>query len=249
MLFALSVSIQAQVNYKVIKVSGEIEIIKTGQDLESGVIFEESEKLDFKTKASRATVINPKKGRMILSYDETSPNKSSYLPPMGNISTRGGVITNIIDLKNHFNGDLVLLNKIELSIPIEDFKMDEENFFFIKYLYNDEEINKKLSYEDTKLIISKSDLYMIDGSPIEIPESKNMRLYYMNNGSHSFIAEFVMVAPDDKSLKDEIEIIIDEMKDKSKEEKITEVNSFIIDFYGKVDIDDVTEWLEKNFDL
>lgn len=250
LLFSFAIAAYAQSTYKVIKVTGEIEIVKTGQDLTTGLEFSENEKLDFKSRTSKAAVINSKKGRMILTYNENSPNKSNYLPPMGNVSTRGGIITNIIDLKNHFKGELVLLEQIVLDLPLEDFSMDEHNFFYFQYEFEGEEINKRLASDSIKLIINKKELFTIDGEVVDPPNVVTIRMYYYNEKQESnYIGEFVLILPELETLQKEIKVLLDEMEGKSKEEKVTEVNAFIIDFYGRVDLEDVNNWMKRVFNL
>ena len=59
-------SLHAQLEYKVIKVNGSIVYVRTGSSMAQGDVFGENEDLDFATPNSRAAVINPVKGRFIL---------------------------------------------------------------------------------------------------------------------------------------------------------------------------------------
>jgi hypothetical protein len=240
-------SAYSQVNYKVIKVDGEIVLVKTGKNLATGLVFGENEKLNFITPQSKAAVISPTKGRMILAYDNASKSGANYLPAMSNISTRQGSILNLLDLKNNFTGKYVILDRIEIELSAPEFPMNEDNFFYITYLYNNEAINKKLKYNGQKLIIDKTELFTVDGSPIPNPNVTDVKLYYFkDNHSSLFINEFNPVFPNLETLKQEVQLIADGLKGKTKSEILDEVISYLSDFYGKADKENVRLWMEKN---
>src|SRR4030042_4669496 len=80
----------SQVNYRVIKVNGNIVYVRTGNSMTQGDVFAENENLSFQSPNSRAAVINPNSGRFILApdnYDDLSSAKSNFLPAMSNLST------------------------------------------------------------------------------------------------------------------------------------------------------------------
>jgi hypothetical protein len=239
----------SQETYKVIKVNGQIEIQKSKQKLISGMEFSDKEKLVF-TPNSNAAVINSKKGRMTLSGSQAN-NETNFLPAMGNISSRKIAFSNVDDLRNHFTGNYVILNNAEVSITLTGFPMNEDNLFYVQYKYNGEDINKKLKYEGSTLLIDKDYIFKIDEKPIPIPDSCKMRLYYFKklDNSHQFIGEFNPIFPNLEVLKKEVDIVLKELATKEKNEKITQVVSYINDFYGKVDNDSVKKWLASNFNL
>ncbi len=250
-LIAIPLMLQGQ-NYRVIKVNGQIIYVQTGQSMNQGDEFEQEENLSFGSPSSRAAVINPEKGRYILTsgnYEDFSTGKSNFLPAINNLSTRGGAINNIIDLQNEFSDAMVLLNRATYHINPYRFPMDEENFFFIRYTYNDEEINKKLPFEDKTLIIDKSNLLTVDNAFIEKPDDPVMKLFYLKKENPTYISEFQLVQPDRAALKEEAGILLDELEGEPYNRKVNEVISHIIDFYGKPDNDDVIGWLEKEFGL
>lgn len=251
LLFVCPLILQGQ-NYRVIKVNGQIIYVQTGQSMNQGDEFEQEENLSFGSPVSRAAVINPEKGRFILTsenYNDFADGKSNFLPAINNLSTRGGAINNLIDLQNEFTDALVILNRATYHINPYRFPMDEESFFFIRYTYNGEEINKKLPFEDKTLIIDKSDLLNVDNVPIDNPDDPTMKLFYLKEGDPTYISEFQLVQPDEKGLKEEAGIILNELEGEPYNRKVNEVISHIIDFYGKPDNDDVIGWLEEELAL
>ena len=100
-------SIFAVDKYTVVKVLGNITIKKTGVQLKQGDVILANEPIDFKSSEAKASVISSEKGRFILSasnaFNGISNVKSNLLPPMGNISSRSGLILNLTDLKSNFS--------------------------------------------------------------------------------------------------------------------------------------------------
>ena len=173
--------------------------------------------------------------------------RANLTPSMSNISTRSGAILSKVDLSNLFSGDYVIIDKSYIKISPNTFKMDEENFFYIKYTYKDEDIHKKLDYISDTLIINKSELFTIDGWPITNPNITKMELLYMSKEKSSIeISSFNPVFPDSEELLSEIEVIIDNFKDKSMKEIINEVANYINEMYGKIDKTNVERWLADN---
>lgn len=250
-LFALllSVNIFAQNNYNVIKVNGTIVVNKNNSELQRGSVFEENDELNFKTSNARAAVIHPSKGRFILMPNNSNVAyaRANLTPSMSNISTRAGAIISKVDLSNFFSGDYVIIDKSYIKISPNTFKMDEENFFYIKYTYKDEDIHKKLGFISDTLVINKSELFTIDGWPITNPNITKMELLYMSKEKGSMeISSFNPVFPDSEELLSEIEVIIDNFQDKSKKDIINEVANYINEMYGKIDKTNVKRWLADN---
>ena len=81
----------SQDKFTVIKVSGNIVIERTGYSLSIGTSFAQNENLLFKIPESRAAVINPQRGRYLLTSENSNEfrnSKSNFLPSTGKISTR-----------------------------------------------------------------------------------------------------------------------------------------------------------------
>ena len=122
--------------YKVIRVDGKIVFQRTDAEMKKGDVFLAGTALSFKTPQSRAAVISGIKGRFVLSASEKGQTK--ILPAANNISSRSGALINMIDLKNHFEGNYLVINSTELEIGAQNFPMNKENFFYLKFLYKGE---------------------------------------------------------------------------------------------------------------
>ena len=249
----LFISLNAQNDYKVIRINGTIVIQKSSTALIHGSVFNENDELEFKTTNARAAVINPGKGRFILmpNNNNIAYAKANLTPSMSNISSRAGGIINKLDLTNYFSGNCVIIDKIELKINSKEYPMDENNFFFIRYNYKEESIPKKLSFRNDTLIIDKSELFTVDGWPIPNPNVYEMEILYRQEEQKTnvLINTFNPVFPENDELKREIEIILEAVETLTKAEKFNEVLSYINDMYGKPNNDNIEKWLDDNFKL
>lgn len=253
---AVPVFSNAQDIFTVIKVSGNIVIQRTGTILNIGTDFRQDESLLFRSSDSRAAVINPNRGRYILTSDNSGDfrsSKSVFLPSSGKVSTRStGGIYDVEGLKQYLEGYFVIFDEIRVKINPKVFPMNEKKYFYIRYTYKNEIINKKLAFIADTLLILKDELLTIDGKQIPNPEITEMKLFYMEEGEKYVstpICSFIPVFPDFDALRLEVSIIVDKMKGKPYKDVFTEISAYINDFYGKPDADNLNYWLKQNFDL
>jgi hypothetical protein len=247
----LSFTSFGQENFKVIKVNGTIILKNKGVSLETGTVFSQKEDLLFRTDDANAAVINPQKGRLII----TSKNhnlaaaSSNYLPAMYNISSRGVSFEDHVNLQELFSGSYVVLDRQGVVIDTETYPMDKDHFFFLRYVYKGEEINKKLGYSGDTLIIDKKGLYAVDGNPIPSPDNTLIKLFYRKGTETILLNEFNLILPDTKQLQEEVKVILESMTNLTSSQKVAEVNSYINDQYGKINQANLLFWLDKCFNL
>jgi hypothetical protein len=246
----------AQDYFTVIKVSGNIVIERTGSSLSIGTAFAQNENLLFKIPESRAAVINPRRGRFLLTSEnltEFRNSKSNFLPSAGKISTRSiGKNPKVIKLEDQFEGDYVFLNDIKIKIDTAVFPLSDKKYFYITYDYQNKTINKKLAFNKDTLLIKKNELLAVDGKEIPDPQINQMKLIYLETGEiyvSTPVCSFTPVFPDFKILSQEIKIIIDQMEKKTYNEKVHEISALVLEFYGKVDENNLKKWLNENFGL
>src|SRR5687768_7069362 len=166
--------------YNVLTVQGRIIFETSGKDMQRGDLYVTGTPLNFTTTSSRAAIINDVNGRFVLS---SSKGKLRVLPAANNVSSRGGAILNVVDLKNHFAGRYLVIDKSMVQVGSESFPMNDSSFFYLTYNHNGESIPKKLAYEGDKLIFDAAEIFKIDGQPIEVTE-KEMTLYYKGDKTY-----------------------------------------------------------------
>jgi len=232
--------------YKVIKVDGQIIFRKTKIPMKQGDVFISGTPIEFSTPQSRAAVISSAKGRFVISASDNGEAK--VLPATNNVSSRAGSITNWVGLQMQFSGRVLILGEMRLKLFGESLQMTDSTFFFLTYVHNDENIIKKIPYDNQFLILNKEEIFKIDGQPIEVSE-KQMTLYRSESGKAFRMGEFTPVFPDLEILKTEITILLLECAEMSDGTKRNEVKGYLNDFYAKPETDNVNNWLTSEFNL
>ena len=251
-VLALAISAQAQSSYKVIKVNGSIQYVSTGSKMALGDEFNEDENLRFGSPSARAAVINPGKGRFILTPESSgklSGAKSNFLPARSNISTRGGALNSMNDIQNHFSEAVAIVYEASWQINPYQFPMDENRFFYLQFQHNGEQINKKLPYRENSLVFSREEILKVDDQSIEILDKPDAFLYYYAADGPQYISEFDLVFPEIEMLKTEAGIILNEFSKEEYSRKVNELSGYLFEFYGKPDKEDVMLFLDKDFGL
>jgi uncharacterized membrane protein (Fun14 family) len=248
----------AQNPYKVISVNGEILAKKQNVKLQSGIEVKSNDNFAFLIPNSRAALINSQYGRIILTEQNASDafSKAAFAPAISTIKTRGS-ITNYIATKPQlvslFSDSLIIIDKLEIKISNALFPMSTNAYFFIRYTYKGEEINKRLTFKSDTLVIDKNELYTIDGNPIPNPDVNEMKLYYYEilgeNSKATFLSSFNLVFISNDKLKSEVGVIVDAMKKEPYDKILAEVYDYVNSFYGAMDKSYLEKWLQKEFDL
>lgn len=247
--------LHSQVPFKVITVNGEIVATKANVTLQNGVEIYSDDNFDFRKPNSRAAMINSERGRIVLTEQNAGDafSKAAFAPAISSISARSGSVSNLADLKTTFEDKVLIIDKLELKVGADVFPMEDQKFFFIRYIYNDETINKRLAFKGDTLIIERAELFSIDGKVIENPNVTQLSLYYYRKGNDQpeslLINTFEPVFVQREHIKPEIDIIINEFKGKPFDVILSEVYDYLTSFYGKTDKDYLEKWLKKEYKI
>jgi hypothetical protein len=232
--------------YFVIKVQGEIQRLKTGNLLFTGDEIISNEALNFRTDYSRAAVISPSKGRFILSSPGKSDNnsKANFLPPMNNLSSRAVIVTasTINEILEYFTGEVLFFGQDTIKYDNSRLILDEENYFIISYDSSGVEKNSTIN-ASAGLICINSDALFNHQQP------KAARIAFHSSMTDGPYAEFVPVFPDHNKLSGEIKLIIKNSSQKQRKEVVTDITSYLNDFYGKISRGTVDTWLKQNLNF
>jgi len=229
--------------YRVIKVNGQIIYKKSGKDMSTGDVFKSDLPLLFKTESSHAAIISRIKGRFVLSQAQAG-SKTNLVPAVNNMSSRSGAIINELDVKNHFVGKYLVLDEVKVEISPKAYLQDASHFFFLQYDYKGEKIMKKLAHADNQLILNENEIFTIDGERVETIETQ-MSLYYRDAAEkkNTFISKFEPIFPNSKELSLELEVILQEFNGESDEKRFEEVKSYLNEFYGKPQDENLKLWM------
>jgi hypothetical protein len=227
--------------YVVIKVQGEIQRLKTGNLLNTGDEFNSSESLNFRTDYSRAAVISPGKGRFILSprgkaNDEV---KANFLPPMNNLSSRAVLASTTDDILEYFSGEVLFLGPDTIKYDNSRLVLDKENYFVVSFDSSGVETKHTLNATSGFICLNKHTLF---GNQ----EPKAAKITYYSSRTNARKVEFIPVFPDREKLMGEVKLIMANSVKKPRAEVVTDISSYLNDFYGKISQSTVDSWLKQN---
>ncbi|MFD1551299.1 hypothetical protein DNU06_12740 [Putridiphycobacter roseus] len=234
--------------FRIIKVNGNIYFISSGVDLKTGGVYVEGTPIGFSTKRDRAAIVNGIRGRFIL---QPSPKgKAIVLPATNNIKPRSGgsALINYLDVVNFFSDTCVFIGPVNVKLGKETFPLNESHFLYVTYPYGEERIAKKLMRNGQTVLLDEASLFEIDGKRVATFETE-MTLYYKKGESVTKLSTFYPVFPKEALLNTEVTVLLEGVKDLTKEKQIDEVAAFITEFYGKPQKDNLNAWLEKEFAL
>ena len=238
--------------YSVIKVIGGIKHSKNNKSLFTGDKVLSNEKLKFEENSSKAALISKLKGRFMLQASASGTVNEGLLPALSNVSSRAGALLNTIDLQNHFVDKFLVLKGCSIQISSSSFPMNEENFFFLRFDNNGEEISKKLSFSEDNLLFKADEILKVDGKAISLKVGTKVALMYRNanDGTSTKISVFEPIFVNEKVLKDECKLIIYELGNElDSETKKEQILAYLTENYGKPHQENLNSWLKQNFAL
>jgi hypothetical protein len=139
--------------------------------------------------------------------------KGKYLTERTTTSSRSlELLQNSDDFQMYFNkiGYLVLPNN-SFFVDTLIYPLSNNNFFFIRYGYLGDVINKKLPYSGNGVLLNSSELFSVDGNPISPSRVSNYQLFYFNGDEKKSynLSNMDLVVVDEFIIKKEIEAILD----------------------------------------
>lgn len=228
---------QKSVNYKVVKVQGEIQRVKTGNLLSIGEDVVSNENFSFKTNYSRAVVVNKEKGCVILSAKNDNDG-SQFLPSSSNLSVRAALPTQPAEVIEYYCGDIFISGYDSLKIDDSKLLINNDSYFTVKYIVDGKEVTEKLDYKNGKLALPQN---FLQNKPAKAT------LCYNDEFGESNKSEFTPIYADDETLKSEFEVIFATYKGK-RDAKVLSAATFVNDFYGKTSEEAVDAWIKNNMD-
>lgn len=75
----------------------------------------------------------------------------------------------------------IIGDKFEFKIDTTEIRLSENQYFLIKFDYEDNKIEKKMPINGDKIIFSKKDIFSVANREISIGDAKKMEIFYVNN--------------------------------------------------------------------
>jgi|GEM_PF-2056862 len=237
MLLPLASNAQKNLNYKVVKVQGEIQRIKTGNLLTVGEDVVSNENFNFKTDYSRAMVVNKDKGCVVLSARNDN-NGPQFLPSSSGMSVRAALPAQSSEVIEYYFGDIFVSGFDSLKIDNDKLQISDDSYFVVSYNSGDKSYSEKMEFKNGKLVLPIS---------LVIDRPDMVTLTYNDEFGESNKTEFKPVYAAD-ALKEEIKLIFDTYKG-NRDAKVSAASSFVNDFYGKTTDEAVDAWIKNNLNL
>lgn len=237
--------------YSVIKVIGTIKHASNNKALFTGDKVQSNEKLLFASNQSKAALVSRERGRLMLNATASGTVSEGLMPALSNVSSRSGALMNAVDLNKHFRDKYLILSGYEVEINPTTFPMDEDHFFFLRFMYNGEEISKRLAFSDNKLIMNVTEILKVDGKPISLKQGSTAELVYRNaiDKTSETHATFEPVFTDEKTLVNECKLIVYEIGETNAESTREQLLSYITENYGKPLNSNFNLWLKTNLGI
>lgn len=243
----LTVNFADAQNFTIIHVKGDLRL-EDGTTIKRGTRLNESSKIVFGSDEAVAAAISSSRGRFIIKKNEVKDQgdalyllKAVLSPVKGRMSSRSGKLNNLVALKKFFSEEPLafLGDKEYVEVSAEAFPQGYQHFFFLRYQYKGDAINKKLLSDKQTMIWDKNEIFSVDGESISAEETSDHVLYYLGEGGKP-----TMIAPVDFTFVPEkdVEIImagINTDEKLGKDEKISLAVDLISELYGRPQLESV----------
>ena len=249
--------------YTILSVKGEIVSEKTGQPIKEMDEICATDKLTFSTPDSKAAVLSPEQGRYVIKLNQKKKDALTAFVSSVLFAGKERLSTKIIDFdelelenatfyKSEFGDSYFIIRESKIFVDSKFFPMNEHNYFFVKYLFDGKEIEKKLKFNNEALIINK-DIFKYEDFIINPETVDSIEFYYFDREKSKKIKlnTFKLAFADEEKLYAELSNFISILKKADKIDYIItqEVFYFLNDVYGNVNGNDVSAWIEEKFGI
>ncbi len=256
-IFFVTVTLSAQDCYVVMKIKGTIILEGTGRALLKDDRICGNDNVIFKSTDAVAIVHSESKGRYTL---KANKNRLSELESVLKYSVSAALSKskNALDTRSETEplsevlwdvycviGKYIIDNE-ETMLPVND-----NNYFTIRFKYNESPYEVKLSNEENKIVIDRETIRKQAGIQILPDYIEDAALYYqgsINSETPRIISTCDLNFPDEKLLAAELSNYVVLLKTSgSPEEKIQdELVQYMFNSYGKVNRDYFLNWVNEN---
>ena len=226
-----------QQNYKVLYTDGNVFV--NDSLITKGELIKDSEKIIFKNKKGVLKVCfdNCSKIKILSNYlflKSKSKTISDYITYYESLGIRGNEVIKISELKDLLDiSKVAVIDTLKISINNFNLPLDNSNYFYLRYNYLGDTINKKLETNNSELLINK-DAFNIKNIGMIDTENCLLSLYHYNEikkKSTLIISNFRIVFIDVQKIKNDIADIV---KINNKSISFDEKLQFLSDYF-KVD--------------
>jgi hypothetical protein len=196
-LFLLFIQQGKTEEYYIVQSKGDIKLKKTGQVLKKGDKIKAEEEVEFLHSDARALVISTQRGTLILQRPKNTAKKdgelayivkSSLLSGSGMMGTRDGPINSMPALKSYLTkGSLLVLDTAKIPVSMHKHSLfRKKQYFFVRYIYKSQTINKKLAHKAPHLLIDRNAI-VCRWAEVPADSCRNFTMYYRNEAKNESV--------------------------------------------------------------
>ncbi len=246
----------------VLHVRGSVTMAGTSTPLVPGMRIQAADTLRFAAPTDRVYVVSPERGRQVLQPTVGNTQsvvlrvvRSILVDPVQqrrSLSTRAaGRPHTLEDLRAYFgSAPFVLLGPASVPHPAPCCVLTDSTFFYVRYRWQGQTINKRLPERDGRARLLAGVLYRVDGQPIASSHVSNAELmYYKTDASYS-IADLHLVVPDEAAVRQEVAVLLRHVQGQrpvTHEAVVASVADYLEDTRGRVDTEALRAWLRDTF--
>ena len=264
-ILAASAFAQGESSFIVLHVKGEIKVKSTGKALKPSDRVGEEERVVFGSPDALAAVMHPTKGRFLMKpvQDQDKEQnelvsfvRSTLVEGTGRASTRAGKLNNDLAFQQlfranpqkYFGGRFAFIgDTATFEVSAEAYPLTASDFFFLRFQYRGETINKKIPADSNQIRFAAAELFRIDGQPIQAEDASGFQLLFRHSkaATSRLICDFSPVFVNIAELKEEFRLLRPYLEELPTQEKVAEFQAYMADAHGKADADAVRAFIEN----
>lgn len=193
-LTLLMVGLSLSAQYKIIRMNTPF-IKINGKKLHNGDVFEDPSSIEWTQDRQAIKILDLKSGtqKIIVAKEYLKSKASSinsFLHGTKQLSSREGESDNIVSLRTKMTGDFCLADTLSF---VTSYPTNDNQFFYISYVYKNDEINKRIGNDDGVITITP-DIYIIDGERYPSFDT-TLSVYYVdgNKGQVTLITDSLRI--------------------------------------------------------
>lgn len=269
-LVTLGFSANAQEVFNVTRVNGKITNLKTNQEVIAGDVLNAGDQLLFESIDSYVIAIGSDMGRFQIKIQDEGAEVQRMLTATAGECAKPTKMRNLMlarfnpnekeiaDLRQYFGNDKfsIIGEEVDITLDQTQYPLSDEKFIVFFYKVDNNPVQKKIGFEEQKLILEKEKLVTSSAGTISGNEISNLQVYEYESTTRTGreITRFTLVFVDKESLKNEFYTIIPILKRQRMDD--VDIKKYLIeyyyDFYGATDsktIDTFAEEVVKNYSM
>lgn len=233
--------------YLVIALRGKVKNLSRNEWLKPSSRFDRDDVLSFDSPSAKMLTID-RAGRTYLCAAGKAPKGYLIQATKSPRNKRPGPPLNRFALEAYIGTDTIQVLGGALTIPINvrDFPLDSARFFYIRYSWRGETVNKQLPHDRDRIFIREDALSQVAGQPVDLRHATRHELYYYDADAlvSTLIGPVKLAFLPEDILLPEVKRLLAELEPLTVEERQLAIEEFLFNYYGAVDQLNLRDWLQ-----